>query len=43
MEHIEKLIEKLARTKDGMILSYLNQMGVTVRFLPEGIEWSVIK
>jgi hypothetical protein len=43
MEHIEKLIEEFAKTKNGTIISRLNQMGVTVQFLPEGIRWSMSK
>lgn len=40
MDKIEMLIEKLAKTNDGTILSKLNEMGVSVTFLPEGIRWS---
>lgn len=39
MDKIEKLIEKLGMIKDGKILSELNQLGVSVSFLPEGIRW----
>lgn len=41
MDKIEILIEQLAKTQDGTILSKLNEMGVSVNFLPEGIRWSI--